>query len=182
MIERLSARVIAIIVAAALAVLVVWAAFHFWQKSRSQGAQARVEHEQTQALSNSANDAVATVARSGEAGPSMPEAFSAWVLYDDSCGFCRRWGPFWKDTLARRGIGIAPLQSDWALARLGLSPEEASQDLRLIDERGADTNLVTGGKLLQIALGAFGDANAAWAVIHSTAHDGRHPMGGRGRG
>jgi Flp pilus assembly protein TadB len=66
-IERLSARVIAIIVAAALAVLVVWAAFHFWQKSRSQGAQARVEHEQTQALSNSANDAVATVARSGEA-------------------------------------------------------------------------------------------------------------------
>jgi Flp pilus assembly protein TadB len=66
-IERLSARVIAIIVAAALAVLVVWAAFHFWQKSRSQGSQARVEHAQTEALSNSANDAVGTVARSGEA-------------------------------------------------------------------------------------------------------------------
>ncbi|MET0621143.1 MAG: DUF393 domain-containing protein [Thermoanaerobaculia bacterium] len=66
----------------------------------------------------------------------MPEAPSAWVLYDDSCGFCRRWVPFWRDTLARRGIGIAPLQSEWALARLGILADEASQDLRLIDERG----------------------------------------------
>lgn len=67
MMERLSARVIAYIAAAAIAVLVVWAAFHFWQKSRSQAAQARVQHEQTQALSNSASDAVGTVAASGEA-------------------------------------------------------------------------------------------------------------------
>jgi predicted DCC family thiol-disulfide oxidoreductase YuxK len=66
----------------------------------------------------------------------MPETPSAWVLYDDHCGFCRRWVPFWKNTLARRGIGIAPLQSEWALVRLGLSPDEASQDLRLIDDLG----------------------------------------------
>jgi predicted DCC family thiol-disulfide oxidoreductase YuxK len=66
----------------------------------------------------------------------MPDSPSAWVLYDDSCGFCRRWVPFWKETLARRGIRIALLQSEWALERLGLSADEASQDLRLIDERG----------------------------------------------
>jgi Flp pilus assembly protein TadB len=67
MIERLSARVIAIIVAAVVAVLAVWAAFHFWEKSRSQGAQARVERSQAEAASNSAADAINTVARSGEA-------------------------------------------------------------------------------------------------------------------
>jgi Flp pilus assembly protein TadB len=63
----LTARVGAMIVAAVLAVLAVWAAFHFWEKSRSQAAQARVERGQTQAMSNSAADAVGTVARSGEA-------------------------------------------------------------------------------------------------------------------
>lgn len=67
MFERLSARVIAIIVAALLAVFVVWAAFHFWEKSRSQGAQSRVERSQGEAHSNSAADAVNTVAASGEA-------------------------------------------------------------------------------------------------------------------
>jgi Flp pilus assembly protein TadB len=66
MIERLGAKVIAGIVAAAIAVLVVWAAFHFWQKSRSQAAQSRVERSQAEAASNSAADAIGTVARSGE--------------------------------------------------------------------------------------------------------------------
>jgi Flp pilus assembly protein TadB len=65
MIENLSARVIAIIVAAVVAVLVVWAAFHFWEKSRSQGAQARVDTAQSGAASNSAADAIGTVAASG---------------------------------------------------------------------------------------------------------------------
>lgn len=61
MIEKLSARVIAGIVAALIAVAVAWAAFHFYEKSRSQGAQARVDHEQSSAMMNSAADAVATV-------------------------------------------------------------------------------------------------------------------------
>lgn len=73
MIERLGAKVIAGIIAAAIAVLVVWAAFHFWQKSRSQAAQSRVERSQAQAASNSAADAVGTVARSGEASAASEE-------------------------------------------------------------------------------------------------------------
>lgn len=70
----------------------------------------------------------------------MPDALRAWVLYDDTCGFCRRWVPYWKQTLARRGIGIAPLQSEWALERLGLNAAEAGEDLRLIDEHGRHWN------------------------------------------
>jgi predicted DCC family thiol-disulfide oxidoreductase YuxK len=54
------------------------------------------------------------------------------VLYDDSCGFCRRWIPFWGRSLARRGFSIATLQSDGARSRLGCSDEELIADLRLM--------------------------------------------------
>lgn len=59
------ARIIAIVVAGILAVLVVWAAFHFWQKSRSQAAQSRVEASQAQAAHDSAAEAINAVAASG---------------------------------------------------------------------------------------------------------------------
>lgn len=55
-----------------------------------------------------------------------------WVLYDDACGFCRRWIPFWSETLSRRGFAIAPLQSPWVADRLAVSPEELVADLRLL--------------------------------------------------
>ncbi len=55
-----------------------------------------------------------------------------WILYDDSCGFCRRWIPFWGPTLRRRGFGIAPLQSGWVQARLRLPDSELLLDLRLL--------------------------------------------------
>lgn len=55
-----------------------------------------------------------------------------WVLYDDSCGFCRRWIPFWSATLRRRGYGIAPLQSTWARQQLRLSDDALLHDLRLL--------------------------------------------------
>ncbi len=66
-----------------------------------------------------------------------------WVLYDDSCGFCRRWIPFWADTLRRRGLDIAPLQSAWVVERLNLPPDGLLSDLRLLladgrQVRGAD--------------------------------------------
>lgn len=65
MFANLSARVIAMIVGVVLLVILVWAAFHFWEKSRSQGAQSRVERSQADAASNSAADAIATVEASG---------------------------------------------------------------------------------------------------------------------
>lgn len=66
-----------------------------------------------------------------------------WVLYDDSCGFCRRWIPFWADTLRKRGFDIAPLQSEWVARRLNAPQEDLLADLRLLladggQVRGAD--------------------------------------------
>jgi predicted DCC family thiol-disulfide oxidoreductase YuxK len=60
---------------------------------------------------------------------------NAWVLYDGACGFCRRWVPFWKNTLARRGIGIATLQEPWVGERLeakGVAMENLLDDLRIL--------------------------------------------------
>ena len=65
----------------------------------------------------------------------------AWVLYDGACGFCSRWVPFWKNTLAKRGIGIATLQESWVGERLAATGVPAStqiDDLRiLVDATGA---------------------------------------------
>jgi len=67
-----------------------------------------------------------------------------WILYDDSCGICRRWVPFWERTLQKRGFAIAPLQADWVKAKLQLNEHELLQDLRLLlangeKIQGADT-------------------------------------------
>jgi predicted DCC family thiol-disulfide oxidoreductase YuxK len=67
-----------------------------------------------------------------------------WILYDDSCGFCRRWIPFWESTLKRRGFEIAPLQADWVREELQSGQTELLQDLRLLladgkQIQGADT-------------------------------------------
>ena len=66
-----------------------------------------------------------------------------FVLYDNSCGFCRRWVPFWKTTLLKRGFAIAPLQSKWVLEQLKPSQQDLLFDLRLLladgnQVRGAD--------------------------------------------
>ena len=55
-----------------------------------------------------------------------------WILYDDSCGFCRRWVPFWEDALRQRGFDIAPLQADWVRAKIQMNENERLQDLRLL--------------------------------------------------
>ena len=57
---------------------------------------------------------------------------SGWILYDDSCGFCRRWVPFWEGALRKRSFAIAPLQADWVRTRLKLSEAELLHDLRLL--------------------------------------------------
>lgn len=54
------------------------------------------------------------------------------VLYDDACGFCRKWVPFWRGTLARRGFDIAPLQSRTAAELPGVSDETLLDDVRLL--------------------------------------------------
>lgn len=72
-----------------------------------------------------------------------------WVLYDDSCEFCRRWVPFWEGTLRRRGFAIAPLQSDWVVERLGAPQDELLADLRLLM---ADGSQVRGADVYRVVL------------------------------
>jgi predicted DCC family thiol-disulfide oxidoreductase YuxK len=57
----------------------------------------------------------------------MYNAIAGWVLYDDSCGFCRCWIPLWS-----RGFDIAPLQAAWVRERIGLSEAELLRDIRLL--------------------------------------------------
>ena len=62
----------------------------------------------------------------------METPAKGWVLYDGPCGFCSRWVPRWKGTLARRGFAIDTLQADWVAEKLKLSPEELVTDIRLL--------------------------------------------------
>ncbi len=59
------------------------------------------------------------------------------ILYDASCGFCRRWIPFWASTLNRRGFQIAPLRSPWVRRRLNLPNGRLLDNLRLLLPDGA---------------------------------------------
>jgi predicted DCC family thiol-disulfide oxidoreductase YuxK len=55
-----------------------------------------------------------------------------WVLYDDYCGFCRWWIPFWADTLRRQGLAIAPLQTHEISDRLRIPDQQLLDDLRIL--------------------------------------------------
>lgn len=73
MIPQLTVRIVAMIVGALLIIAVLIFGLTECQKRRSQAAQARVERSQAEALSNSAADAIGTVARSGEATAASEE-------------------------------------------------------------------------------------------------------------
>lgn len=77
------------------------------------------------------------------------KAVGGHVLYDDSCGFCRRWIPFWGPTLLRRGFDIAPLQSEWVRDRLGFPDDELIKDLLLLL---ADGQLVRGADVYRYVM------------------------------
>ncbi len=74
---------------------------------------------------------------------------SGWILYDDSCGLCRRWVPFWEHALCRRGFGIAPLQADWVRARLDVPADRLLDDLRLLL---ADGSHLAGAEVYRYAM------------------------------
>lgn len=72
-----------------------------------------------------------------------------WVLYDDTCGFCREWIPFWGPTLAKRGLGIAPLQAPWVVERMAMPPDELAHDIRLLF---ADGRHIAGAEVYRYAV------------------------------
>jgi predicted DCC family thiol-disulfide oxidoreductase YuxK len=61
---------------------------------------------------------------------------SGWILYDDTCGVCRRWVPFWAATLRRRGFAVAPLQEPWVRDRLRELDAPVLDDFRLLLSSG----------------------------------------------
>jgi len=74
---------------------------------------------------------------------------AGWILYDGSCGFCRRWIPFWENELRRRGFGIAALQEEWVMEKLKLPPEKLLDDLRLLL---ADGSHISGADVYRYAM------------------------------
>ena len=72
-----------------------------------------------------------------------------WILYDDACGFCRRWVSFWESTLRKRGFEIAPLQAAWVKEKLSLDEPELLQDLRLLL---ADGRMIQGADVYRYAM------------------------------
>jgi predicted DCC family thiol-disulfide oxidoreductase YuxK len=75
--------------------------------------------------------------------PDENRPIRGWVLYDDACGFCQRWIPFWAGTLRKQRFAIAPLQTSWVRRALGVGDEDLLNDLRLLladgrQIRGAD--------------------------------------------
>jgi predicted DCC family thiol-disulfide oxidoreductase YuxK len=62
------------------------------------------------------------------------------ILYDASCGICRRWVSSWTPTLRRYGFTVAPLQDPWVASRTGLTDGELLDDVRLLHPDGRLTS------------------------------------------
>ena len=91
------------------------------------------------------------MARMNEDGDQVKESLppAGWILYDDSCGVCRRWIHFWEGTLRRRGFDIAPLQAAWVAEKLRLDHLRLTEDLRLLLPDGRD---VQGADVYRVAM------------------------------
>jgi predicted DCC family thiol-disulfide oxidoreductase YuxK len=55
-----------------------------------------------------------------------------WFFFDAECGFCTHIAQWVAPILARRGVGIAPLQDQRVRALLGLSPSELMREMRVV--------------------------------------------------
>jgi predicted DCC family thiol-disulfide oxidoreductase YuxK len=77
------------------------------------------------------------------------EAAQGWVLYDGNCSLCTntvaRFGPL----LRRHHFNLAPLQTPWVQQRLGLKPNEALSEMKLLT--GDETIYGGADALVQIA-------------------------------
>lgn len=57
---------------------------------------------------------------------------AGWILFDNSCGFCRKWVPFWEPVLKKHGFLTVPLQDPWAQEKSGATMEELMREMYLV--------------------------------------------------
>jgi predicted DCC family thiol-disulfide oxidoreductase YuxK len=62
-----------------------------------------------------------------------------WLFFDAECGFCTRIARWLAPILARRGLGIAPLQDPRVAALLGLSDAELLREMRFLLSDGSQS-------------------------------------------
>jgi predicted DCC family thiol-disulfide oxidoreductase YuxK len=60
-----------------------------------------------------------------------------WLFYDGECGFCTRIARWVAPILARREIGLVPLQDPRVAALLGLSSSELLREMRVVMADGS---------------------------------------------
>lgn len=70
--------------------------------------------------------------------PAHPVPRQGWLLYDDSCGFCRGVIGLGKPILLRLGYDYAPLQSDWLRGHFAIPSSELLRDVRLLLPNGSN--------------------------------------------
>lgn len=84
-----------------------------------------------------------------------------WLLYDDSCGICRRGISFWEAPLRRRGFAVAPLQEPWVRSRLEALDVPPVDDFHLLLASGS---LITGSDAYRFAMRSIWWAYPAYAL------------------
>ena len=55
-----------------------------------------------------------------------------WLFFDANCAFCTRFARWLLPILAKRGLGVAPLQDPRVFALLGLPPAELLREMRFL--------------------------------------------------
>lgn len=62
----------------------------------------------------------------------MNESPVGWILFDNTCGFCRKWVPFWEPVLRKHGFVPLALQDPLAREKSGATTEELMREMYLV--------------------------------------------------
>jgi predicted DCC family thiol-disulfide oxidoreductase YuxK len=62
--------------------------------------------------------------------------FRGWIFFDRDCSFCSDLARRFASVFAKRGFHFEPLQQPWVLERLGLTADEALEEMRVLTTDG----------------------------------------------
>jgi predicted DCC family thiol-disulfide oxidoreductase YuxK len=83
-----------------------------------------------------------------------------WLFFDAECGFCTRIARWLAPILARRGLGVAPLQDPRVAALLNMTRSELLKELRFLLSDG--TNFGGARAVLAVAREIWWARPLAW--------------------